>query len=201
MTYVHLPERLKRKCGCEFKFRNSPSKSERGKFCSRSCGNSVTSLRHGHAKESTGQSPTYTTYMTMLQRCNNEKNVKYPAYGGVGISVCERWRTSFANFLADMGERPEGTTIDRFPDKSGNYEPGNCRWSTIDEQQQNLKNNRLITSGGRTMCASEWARELGVLPSVILYRINHGWSADNAVSTPPKYGNRVKARQFQLLSA
>ena len=188
------------KCGRAFEFRNSPSREARGKYCSRSCGASVTSVKHGHATEKTGTSPTYRSYWAMMQRCYNENSSKFGTYGGVGISVAERWKESFQNFLADMGERPDGATIDRFPNQQGNYEPGNCRWATAEKQQQNIKSNRLITSGGRTMCASEWARALGVKPSVILYRINSGWSHDDAVSIVPRLGNRIKSKQIQPAS-
>ena len=69
----------------------------------------------------------------MKARCANQNNGRY---GGRGIEVCVRW-TSFDNFLADMGERPSGTSIDRFPDNDGNYEPGNARWATPTEQARN----------------------------------------------------------------
>jgi len=77
----------------------------------------------------------------MRTRCYHFEAPDYGRYGGVGITVCDRWNPdkggSFENFLADMGERPEGTTLDRFPNKTGNYEPSNCRWATFAEQQQN----------------------------------------------------------------
>jgi hypothetical protein len=72
----------------------------------------------------------------MIHRCTNPNATSYERYGGRGIAVCERWR-SFENFLADMGERPEGKSIDRYPDNDGNYEPGNCRWATPKEQRAN----------------------------------------------------------------
>jgi len=77
----------------------------------------------------------------MLQRCNNPRAAKYGNHGGRGIVVCERWR-SFVNFLADMGERPIGRTLDR-RDNDGNYEPGNCRWATTQEQNQNNRHCKL----------------------------------------------------------
>lgn len=91
---------------------------------------------HGHARLP-GPSPTYNTWMAMVARCTRPSNSNYQRYGGRGIAVCERWRT-FANFLADMEERPEGKTLERI-DKDGNYEPGNCRWATYKEQRANQR--------------------------------------------------------------
>jgi hypothetical protein len=98
---------------------------------------------HGH----TG-SETYQTWVSMLQRCENPNTVAYHCYGGRGIKVCERWH-EFENFLADMGERPSGKTIDRYPNKDGNYEPGNCRWATPKEQAGNRRSNLIDLTGMR----------------------------------------------------
>jgi hypothetical protein len=73
----------------------------------------------------------------MLSRCSQPSNKAYRYYGGRGVKVCDRWR-HFANFLADMGERPTGLTIDRI-DPHGDYEPGNCRWTTQAEQNRNQR--------------------------------------------------------------
>ena len=78
----------------------------------------------------------------MIQRCTNERAANFKYYGGRGIRVCQQWRDSFEAFLADMGERPEGKTLDRI-NNDGNYEPGNCRWATWSEQRRNRRAARL----------------------------------------------------------
>lgn len=93
--------------------------------------------KHGHAPAG-GETGTYLKWKSMKRRCFDVKAKGYRYYGGRGITVCERWRDSFANFLADMGECPFGRTLDR-KDPNGNYEPSNCRWATYAEQTRNRR--------------------------------------------------------------
>lgn len=79
---------------------------------------------------------TKVTWHAMIARCYDVFHKDYSNYGARGIKVCDRWRI-YEHFLVDMGERPEGKTIDRWPDKTGNYTPTNCRWATSEEQNNN----------------------------------------------------------------
>jgi hypothetical protein len=97
-------------------------------------------VKHGHTSGHK-PSPEWQSWRAMLDRCYRPTMVQYKNYGGRGITVCEQWRgkNGFVQFLADMGDRPRGKTLDRWPDMNGNYEPGNCRWATIKEQNSNRR--------------------------------------------------------------
>ena len=100
-------------------------------------GESSPNYKHGHRSKYGKTSPTYNSWRDMKTRCLNSNCPDYKNYGGRGIKVCERWM-DFTNFLADMGEKPEGLTLDRI-NNDGNYEPGNCRWATWKEQRRNQR--------------------------------------------------------------
>lgn len=91
----------------------------------------------GRGTHNQHQSRTYRSWSSMKSRCQNPKSTSYKYYGARGVTVCSRWE-SFENFFEDMGERPEGTSLDRI-DPHGNYEPGNCRWATSAEQNRNKR--------------------------------------------------------------
>lgn len=119
----------------------------------------------------------------MLKRCRGTN--KY--YGGRGISVCNRWRESFSNFLSDMGRRPSPKhSLDRIDNNKG-YFPQNCRWATPQEQARNKSNNRRIVVRGKTKTLIEWEELSGISTVNIDARIRRGWSTYKAISTPVRY--------------
>lgn len=121
----------------------------------------------------------YVAWQLMHDRCINPKNEAYHRYGGRGIRVCERWN-DYALFFADMGERPEGLTLDRI-DNDGNYEPSNCRWATRKEQMRNVSYNRRITVQGVTKTLAEWAELSGIKREKISWRLRRGWAPERAI--------------------
>ncbi len=115
----------------------------------------------------------------MKQRCEDPKHTAYDRYGGRGIYVCTRWSESFLNFLEDMGERPEDTSLDRI-DNDGPYEPGNCRWATYTEQQRNRRNNRVITLDGQRKFAAQIAKDNGIESVKFWRRLHEGWTVEES---------------------
>jgi hypothetical protein len=135
--------------------------------------------RHGHA---IGKgSRTYWSWVAMRSRCYNSRASRYERYGGRGIKVCARWLGSFENFLADMGERPVGQTLDRI-NNDGDYEPGNCRWATPRQQSRHTRTNRMLTSNGETRCISEWVEVTGLPRTVIETRLRRGLSGERVLA-------------------
>lgn len=154
--------------------------------------------KHGHKPSKTGKpSPTYESWRAMKKRCQNPNHKYYEYYGGRGVEVCESWQ-DFANFLADMGERPENTTLDRI-NNDRNYEPKNCRWATRKEQIQNRRDRKdqylfIAMDSQGTMIASnnqrEFARQHGLNDRHIndclngRYKSHKGWRFKRITSLP-----------------
>jgi hypothetical protein len=144
---------------------------------------SAANTRHGHAG---GPSQVYRCWAQMIARCTNEKATGYHLWGGRGIKVCERWH-DFPTFLADVGEPPSrGHSIDRFPNRDGNYEPGNVRWATREEQNNNTRKNHFVTFKGETLTVAQWAARIGIRPQLLHARLARlGWSVERALTERP----------------
>ena len=139
-------------------------------------------MNHKHGGRN---SSTYNIWCNMKARCLNPKNHAYANYGGRGITICAKWRDSFEEFLRDMGERPHGMSIDRYPDNDGNYEPGNCRWASTRDQNRNRRGNRILTVNGVARTMVEWSEILGISKGTIWIRLTkYGWSEQDAVTVP-----------------
>lgn len=128
----------------------------------------------------------YHAWSAMRGRCENPRDAGYKDYGGRGIKICERWQ-DVRNFVADMGEPPPGMEIDRYPDKNGNYEPGNCRWATKLQNMENRRNSRIITFRGERMSIGAAARLAGVHRASLRKCILRGESPETAVARLPQH--------------
>ena len=145
--------------------------------------------------------PEHNVWQHMVRRCERPSDPAYQDYGGRGITVCCRWRESFAAFITDMGERPTSKhTIDR-KNNDGPYAPGNCVWTNRTAQNNNKRDNKRLTWMGRTQTVAEWCRELGLKPFTVYGRLNLGWSTEQTLTTPclgkkaprPYYRSRMPA--------
>jgi hypothetical protein len=129
--------------------------------------------------------PEYVAWNSMKSRCYSPRYANYEKYGGMGVGVSERW-LKYENFLADMGRKPTPEhTLDRFPNREGNYEPGNVRWASKLEQTQNRDCTVLYTLGDVTKTAGEWARALGIARQSLYQRVRE-WPLDKALTLPRK---------------
>ena len=136
------------------------------------------------------KSRTHKIWRGMLYRCN--ENYSNKDYSDRGITVCDRWKESFLNFLNDMGECPKGLTIDRI-DPNGNYEPNNCRWATYKEQSLNRTNTRYLTIEGVTKTLHEWAKEKDIKYDLLLSRVAGNWPLEE-LFRPSQKSNKTGKR-------
>lgn len=148
----------------------------RGKSSSCGCFNreltSKRSSNHHMCKTATWRS-----WNAMFDRCYNSNNKSFASYGGRGISICVRWHT-FDNFLEDMGICPNGLSLDRYPNFNGNYEPGNCRWATKQEQSNNRRDNRRVVLNGELLAIGVLAERHGMSRELISSRHRRGWKVE-----------------------
>lgn len=180
---------------------NSEYSSEIKWICQCDCGNKVSvrgsALRSGKAKScgcykitlfvsnitkhkatiNHAKSPEYSAWDSMKARCYNVNYERYHSYGGRGIQVCERWRNSFENFYSDMGPKPSPDhSLDRFPNNDGDYEPGNCRWATEDQQKRNMRSNNWMEYNGESMIVADWSKKLNIPDKRFRYHVEMGKS-------------------------
>ncbi len=152
-------------CGCYCLERNVESKRKHGM-----CG-----------------TKTYWSWRGMISRCNPNSTLKNRRwYVDSGITVCERWISSFTSFLADMGKCPDGYSLDRINPR-GNYEKSNCRWIPFREQARNTRRNVRLTYNGDTKLLLDWAKELGIRYDTLAMRLWRGWSVEKTLTEPLRY--------------
>jgi hypothetical protein len=135
-----------------------------------SCGCAQREATSTHGMDGT---PTCKAWRSMRSRCHNPSVKQYKRYGGRGIQVCDRWM-SFDNFLADMGVRPDGLSLDRI-DVNGNYEPSNCRWADAKVQANNRRNNLRVCVGGHVLGVEQFAEHCGLTLSGARKRIHRDY--------------------------
>lgn len=176
------------KCGTEKDIRANDLRS--GKSVSCGCYFHEVHTTHGMTK-----TRTFKSWESMKGRCTNPNDASYDRYGGAGIDICQSWLDRFENFLSDMGERPEGMTLDRLDNNKG-YFPENCRWANPTEQQRNRPISRTITVNGQTKPIIEWAKETGIDYGLLLLRATKGWTEDRILSPPrSKAANGTKRKR------
>lgn len=188
-TYTKKCHRVRCECGTVKQVARSCLLHSRSKSCgclirevARAMG--AGKMTHGHAKR---RSPEYRAWEGMRSRCSKATHPAYKDYGGRGIRVFADWGCpgGFERWLAHIGPRPSGKySIDRFPNPNGNYEPGNVRWATDEEQQNNTRANVVLAYMGQNKTKAQWAKELDIAYHTLCSRLHLGWSIEKALSTP-----------------
>jgi hypothetical protein len=164
------------RCDCGTRKRVSSNLLRRGEILSCGCLIQEKKTKHGMAR-----TETYRSWRGMRRRCGDENNNEFHQYGGRGIKVCDRWQ-EFSAFFEDMGERPEGTTLDRI-DPNGDYEPSNCRWATHKQQRLNCRNTVFVEYEGKRQPLADLCEKLGAPYQKAWRRMKRGYSVEDACST------------------
>lgn len=149
----------------------------------------IKSDHYGNYKDGRTKHPLYGTWIQMISRCENPKNLKYGNYGGRGISVCDDWHDfwSFA-YWSEQNNYSKELTLDRI-NPNGNYEPSNCRWADWETQSNNKTSCKYITYKGETHTIKQWSKILGINSVTLKNRIYSNWDLDVAFTTKPQKGN------------
>ena len=185
LNRVPAPKQARWLCRCQCNTETIVSGYELRKGLVISCGcakaERASKLNLSHGKTNSKE---FRIWTNMKNRCYFKKRSDYMRYGGRGITVCDKWRNSFEAFYADMGNCPEGYSIDRI-DSNGNYEPNNCRWASTKEQQNNRRSCIYIEHDGKRQSLTQWCEELNLPYTTIRARINdRGWEPIKALTTP-----------------
>jgi len=142
-------------------------------------------LSNMNTKSGISDTRDYWTYRNMLKRCYDKNNSEYHNYGARGVLVCDRWLgpDGFVNFISDMGRKPSGLTLDRI-DNNGSYSPQNCRWATVEEQNNNMRRTPKVAYNGKVRKLKEVCSELSLPYRIIYNRLLTGWDVNRALSQP-----------------
>lgn len=170
-------------CDCGNTMLATPDYLKKGRTVSCGCYNreTVIKLSTTHGMSS---SKIYAIWNGMVQRCTNQNSKAFNNYGGRGIKVCDRWML-FENFYDDMGDRPEGKTLERV-DNDGDYSPENCIWATRKQQANNRRVCILLTYNGVTQNISQWAADLKLNAKMLYSRYKRGWSDKDILTKPSR---------------
>jgi hypothetical protein len=162
------------RCKCECGNELVTAAGNLTKGYTKSCGCSNKTIKHGLH----GKTNIYGVWKGIRARCFRKTEPSYKRYGGRGISVCAEWLEfkPFYDWAISSGYEKR-LTIERI-NNDGNYEPSNCKWATLAEQQNNKRNNIKITKNNQTKTASQWGKELGIMPCTIYSRIRYGWAKE-----------------------
>jgi len=181
--------RWKCQCDCGSVTYSQGGTLRTGRHLSCGCLQRERATKHGMER-----SVEYMTWAQMKSRCINPNHRSYGAYGGRGITVCKRWLSSFEKFFADMGNRPEGHSLERINNEKG-YSPSNCRWASTKDQNNNRRNNVRLVMDGKSQTLTEWADKYDISPITVKSRLKAGWPVADALLRPVDKRKATKSKK------